>query len=222
MTARITEQALTDDALIAALVHDLRPVPRHALGRRLGLGIGGGALVTLVLVTLWLGIRPDLAGAVHGARFWIKWAYTIGLATCATAMTLRLARPDGRAGRWLPAMLVPVALVAVLALAELAQTPPAGWLALWQGHSWTICSRNVFVLSLPILTGLLWSFRRLAPTRLVQAGMAAGIAAGAWGAALYCLHCPETSALFLLTWYTLGIAGAALLGAVLGPRLLRW
>jgi hypothetical protein len=80
----------------------------------------------------------------------------------------------------------------------------------------------VLLLSLPILGGLLWALRRLAPTRLALAGGTAGLAAGAWAACLYCLHCPETSAVFVLTWYSLGIALATGLGALLGPRLLRW
>ena len=119
-------------------------------------------------------------------------------------------------------MAVPVLGMTLIAGLELANTPSGRWLAMWLGDSWTICSRNVFLLALPIFAGLLWSFRRLAPTRLALAGTSAGIAAGAWGATLYCLHCPETSALFVLTWYTLGILGAALVGRVLGPRLLRW
>jgi hypothetical protein len=213
---------MNSDELIATLSYDLRPVPRHALGRRLGLGAVLGGLVTLGLVADWLGIRPDIARAMHGATFWMKWAYTIGLAVCATAATLRLARPDGTVGAWLRLMAVPVLGLAIVAVGELAMTPRGQWPALWLGHSWTICSRNVFVLSVPIFAGLLWSMRRLAPTRLALAGTTAGVAAGGWGATLYCLHCPETSALFVLTWYTLGMAGAALLGRLLGARLLRW
>jgi hypothetical protein len=213
---------MNSDDLIASLTRDLRPVPRHALGRRLGLGMVLGGLVTLAVVGGGLGFRPDLALAMHGATFWIKWAYTISLAVCATAATLRLARPDGIVGGWLRLMVVPVLCLAMIAVAELAVTPRGQWLALWLGHSWTMCSRNVLLLSVPIFAGLLWSFRRLAPTRLALAGTSAGMAAGAWGATLYCLHCPETSALFVLTWYTLGMAGAALVGRLLGPRLLRW
>jgi hypothetical protein len=93
---------------------------------------------------------------------------------------------------------------------------------MWLGQSWRVCSSLVFLLSIPIFGGLLWSFRRLAPSRLRAAGATAGLAAGAWGATLYCLHCPEVSAIFVLTWYTLGIGLAALLGAIVGPRLLRW
>ena len=51
---------------------------------------------------------------------------------------------------------------------------------------------------------------------------AAGLAAGAFAATVYCMHCPEVSAIFVLTWYSLGILLAASLGALLGPRLLRW
>ena len=80
----------------------------------------------------------------------------------------------------------------------------------------------VLMLSAPIFIGLLWSFQRLAPTRLTAAGGAAGFAAGAWAATLNCLHCPEVSALFVLTLYTLGIGLAAIVGALLGPRLLCW
>ena len=77
-------------------------------------------------------------------------------------------------------------------------------------------------LSIPIFAGLLWSFRRLAPTHFRAAGAAAGLSAGGWAATIYCLHCPEVSAIFVLTWYTLGIALAASVGALMGPRLLRW
>jgi hypothetical protein len=93
---------------------------------------------------------------------------------------------------------------------------------MWLGASWKVCSTNVFLLSVPIFGGLLWSFRRLAPTQLRLAGATAGLTAGAWGATLYCLHCPESSAIFVLTWYTLGMVLAAGAGAMLGPRLLRW
>ena len=41
--------------------------------------------------------------------------------------------------------------------------------------------------------------------RTRAAGAAAGLAAGAFAATVYCLHCPEVSAIFVLTWYSLGI-----------------
>ena len=104
----------------------------------------------------------------------------------------------------------------------MAHVRRADWLAMWLGQSWKKCPWLVLMLRRRSSSALLWSFRRLAPTRLRAAGAAAGLAAGAWAATLYCLHCPEVSAIFVLTWYTLGILLAAAIGAMVGPRLLRW
>jgi hypothetical protein len=210
------------DTLIAALEGDVAPVRPRALSRRLMGGLVAGGLVTLLLVAGGLGFRHDLWAAMHGATFWIKWIYTGSLAMLALLATLRLARPDaGRMG-WLWLIAVPMVVLAFIGGAEMARVPPAQWLAMWLGASWRVCSMLVFLLSLPIFAGLLWSYRAMAPTRLRMAGATAGLAAGAWSATLYCLHCPEVSAIFVLTWYTLGIALAALLGAWAGPRLMRW
>lgn len=213
---------MTSEDLIDQLSANLRPVRRHALGQRLGLGLAVGALGSLLALALLNGFRPDLWLAMHGPSFWMKWGYTASLGVCALAATAKLARPDSRANGWLWLALVPIAGLALMSVAELARAPSEHWLAMWLGESWKICSSLVFVYSLPIFGGLLWSFRRMAPTQLRLAGATAGLAAGAWGATIYCLHCPEVSAIFVLTWYTLGIALAALFGALAGPRLLRW
>ncbi len=211
----------TDD-LINSLSADVAPVRRGAVGRRIVLGIFAGALVSLAYVVLNMGVRPDFGVAMRGFPFWMKWAYTISLAVGAIAMTAQLARPDTRRLRGLWLMAIPVLLLAGVGATELFSTPQTEWLAMWLGHSWTQCPWRVLGLAMPIFVGLLWSFRRLAPTRLRAAGAAAGLAAGAFAATVYCLHCPEVSAIFVLTWYSLGILLATLVGALLGPRLLRW
>jgi hypothetical protein len=152
----------------------------------------------------------------------MKWVYSASLGIAAVAATAQLARPTGRSLRVLWALAVPVLLLLGIGISELARTPKQDWLAMWLGESWKVCPWLVLTLALPIFAGLLWSFRALAPTRLRAAGATAGLAAGAWAATIYCLHCPEVSAIFVLTWYSLGILLAAGLGAVLGPRLLRW
>jgi hypothetical protein len=152
----------------------------------------------------------------------MKWAYTISLGAAAIGVVAQLARPEPVSLRAFWPVTVPFLLLAAVAIAEMAHVPPGEWFAMWLGRSWTKCPWLVLMLAAPIFIGLLWSFRRLAPTRLRATGAAAGLAAGAWAATLYCLHCPEVSALFVLTWYTLGIGLAAAIGALVGPRLLRW
>ena len=50
----------------------------------------------------------------------------------------------------------------------------------------------------------------------------AGLMAGAMGASVYAFACPEHAAAFMAVWYCLGILVSAALGAVTGPRFLRW
>ena len=112
--------------------------------------------------------------------------------------------------------------LASISVVELSNAPPSHWLAMWLGASWKICSRSLFLLVIPIFCGLLWSFQHLSPARLRAAGATAGLAAEVWVATVHFLHCPNVSAIFVLTWYTLDIALAAGAGALLGPRILRW
>lgn len=208
--------------LIDTLSKDVPHVSPHAFAQRIGMGIAAGGFVTTVLVAAVLGVRPDLRLAMHGFSFWMKWAYTISLGVGAGYGVAQLARPTAGSLRGLWVLVIPVLILMGIGIGEFARTPPANWLAMWLGRSWMICPWLVLTLAAPIFAGLLWSFRKFAPTRLRAAGASAGLAAGAWAAAIYCLHCPEASAMFVLTWYSLGIIAAAGAGALLGPRLMRW
>jgi hypothetical protein len=208
--------------LIETLSNDVPRVAPHMLAKRIGIGIAAGSLVATVLVAAELGVRPDLRVAMHGFSFWMKWAYTISLGVGAGYTVAQLARPTADSLRALWVLVIPVLILMGIGIGELAGTPSAKWLAMWLGGSWMICPWLVLTLAAPIFVGLLWSFRQFAPTRLRAAGASAGLAAGAWAATIYCLHCPETSAMFVLTWYSLGIIAAAGAGALLGPRLMRW
>lgn len=213
---------MNTESLIETLAKDVKAVPRQALRRRLTFGLIAGGAATVLLVAIALGFRSDLGLAMYGPAFWIKWGYTASLGLAAVWVTTRLSRPEPVGLRVFWPVLIPFVLLALVAATEIAHAPPGDWLAMWLGKTWKKCPWLVLMLSGPIFIGLLWSFRRLAPTRLRAAGAAAGLAAGAWAATLYCLHCPEVSALFVLTWYSLGILLAAGVGAFLGPRLLRW
>ena len=211
----------TDD-LITTLSSNVTPVRRGAVGRRILLGLGVGALVSVTLLVALMGVRPDLGTAMHGFAFWMKWTYTISLSIAALVVTIQLARPETTRLRGLWLVAIPAVLLAGLGAMELIRTPPGDWLRMWLSYSWMQCPWRVVALAMPIFVGLLWSFRRMAPTRLRAAGAAAGLSAGAFAATVYCLHCPEVSAIFVLTWYSLGILLATAIGALLGPRLLRW
>lgn len=210
------------EQLIATLSADVPRVPRHALVERIAGGVAGGALVAVMLVVAILGVRPDLRPATNDFSFWMKGVYTLSLGVGAIYAVIRLSRPASGSLRGLWLLSVPVLLLAGIGIGELANAPPSEWLTLWQGKTWKVCPLMLLILAAPIFAGLLWSFHRLAPTRLRATGAVAGMAAGACAATIYSLHCAEVSALFVLTWYSLGISLAAVAGALLGPRLLRW
>jgi hypothetical protein len=169
-----------------------------------------------------VGLRPDLWLAVQSPPFWMKLSYTASLAAAAIYATARLARPEPRSVRALWLLVIPVLGLAIIGLVDLANAPRSEWMSMWLGKTWMACPWLMLALAMPIFAGLLWSFRCLAPTRLRAAGGVSGLAAGTLAAMIYCLHCPEVSATFVLTWYSLGILFAAGIGASIGPTLLRW
>jgi hypothetical protein len=113
-------------------------------------------------------------------------------------------------------------LIIAVAVADMALAPARDRMQVWLGGSWDSCPWRILLLSLPALAALLWTFRQFAPTRLRLAGFIAGLVAGGVGASAYAFTCTETTAPFVATWYTLGMLGAAALGALIGPRALRW
>ncbi|HEY4367537.1 MAG TPA: DUF1109 domain-containing protein [Steroidobacteraceae bacterium] len=210
------------EELIRQLAMDVKPVRSHAIGWRIAVGILGGGAISLLLLIAVFGIRPDLHEALRDFSFWVRSLYTVSLGIGAMFVTASLARPDNVRAHWLWLLVVPVLLLTGIGIGEMANVPLSNWQSLWLGRSWKVCPWRILMLSAPIFAGMLWAFRRFAPTRLPLAGAAAGLTAGAWSATLYGLYCQEESAIFVLTWFTLGMLLAALLGAFLGRRLLRW
>jgi hypothetical protein len=210
------------EALIDKLAGELTPTPARALEKRIGRSLVAGLLISLLLMLAGLGLRHDLAAAVGGFALWMKLGYAAALAAIALPSAVALTRPDAPPPRRLWLTFLPILVIALLALGETLRTPPEGMAALWMGKTWLVCPGLLLSLALPILLALLRAARRLAPADPRVAGAAAGLAAGAFATLIYCLHCPESTAAFVLVWYSLGIGLSTLAGRLLGPRLLRW
>ncbi|WEK28907.1 MAG: DUF1109 domain-containing protein [Candidatus Pseudomonas phytovorans] len=211
----------TDD-LIALLAAGEGPVDRHALTRRFLLALLGGGLAAIVLTVALFGVRGDLAQVAHTPLFWAKLALPGSLALLALWLTQRLARPGVKGGLLWGLMGLPLLLVWLGAAVSLLGVPVDARADLLFGRTWRTCPLNITLLSVPTFIALFWAMRGLAPTRLRQAGAAAGLLAGATATLAYCLHCPEMAVPFWGLWYVLGLLLPTAAGAALGPRFLRW
>lgn len=211
----------TDD-LISMLASGAGPVESGALRHRYAMGLGWGAFGTTLLMALLLGVRADLAEAAWLPMFWIKLAFPAALLAGALLAVLRLSRPGVRLGRVPVAIAAPVLAMWLLAAVVLLGAAPAERGDLVLGFSWNSCPFTIALLSVPLFSASLWAMKGLAPTQPVMAGAASGLLAGAGGALVYALYCPEMAAPFIAIWYLLGMLIPAVVGALLGPRLLRW
>ena len=215
----------TDD-LIAMLARNAGPATeplRPGAMPRFTQALGWGAFGATLLMALLLGVRPDIAAAAKTPMFWVKLAFPLSLSWLALLAVTRLARPGVPLGRLPLALAAPVAVIWLMALAQLAGASDAATREeLLYGDSWAECPLNIATLSVPMFVGAFWALRALAPVQPMLAGATAGLLAGAVAASAYALHCPEMAPPFLAIWYVAGILIPAAVGSLIAPKLLRW
>lgn len=207
-------------SLINMLAKGAGAAPRAPVLRRMAPVVALGLVVSAALALMSVGPIP--AAMYETPAPWMKLIYAGCLALAAGWMTIRLARPVSRTKRPMRSVLTVFAAMLTLGALTWVTSAPDQRMAALLGDTWLTCPRNVVALSLPALAGALWALRGLAPTQLRAAGFNAGLMAGALGAMGYALVCTEVSATFVAAWYSLGILLTGLIGAFLGPRLLRW
>ncbi|WP_062367072.1 NrsF family protein [Variovorax paradoxus] len=211
----------TDD-LVAMLATGALPAPRRAAGRRLALALLAGLPLSFAILFTEYGLRRDLVQAMFWPMFWVKVLFPLCIAAAAFVAVQRLARPGVPVRRAWVGIAAPVLAVWVMAALAWFNAPAEERMPLLMGESWRVCAVSIGLMALPVFAAALLALKGLAPTRPALAGAAAGALAGGVGAAVYALHCMELTAPFLAVWYVSGIGLPVLVGAVLGPRLLRW
>jgi hypothetical protein len=208
--------------LISMLATGTSPVEPGALTRRFGIALALGLAGSAMLMLMMYGTRADMAQAATRPMFWIKFIVPAIAAIIALQLTRRLSCPGWRLGRAPFLLAVLLVLACGSAAVVLLAAQPAARPELIFGATWKTCTLSIVLLAVPVFCAVFWAMKGLAPTRLAWAGTAAGLFAGAVSATVYALHCPEMAAPFLGIWYVLGVMTPAALGALLGPRLLRW
>lgn len=210
------------DELVTLLATGAGAVESDAAARRYATALGWGAFGATLLMAIVLGVRPDIGAAARLPMFWIKLAFAASVAVGSLLAASRLSRPGARLG-WVPgALAAPVLALWLLAAWVLLGAPAPERADLVMGRTWKYCLVSIPMLSVPALVAMWWAMKGLAPTRLALAGAAAGLLAGAIGALVFALYCPEMAAPFIGVWYVAGMLIPAAVGALLGPLVLRW
>ncbi|QXQ06389.1 DUF1109 family protein [Sphingosinicellaceae bacterium] len=210
------------ERLIDGLVAGLTPVRRRAPWRDVAL-LALVAAAELVLVTTSMPMRHDMGPAMHRMMFWWKLGGSLCITVASVAALVVLLTPDARpnAGRRrilgaAAAVLAGgVALVAAGAM-PMGASPMAEWR---EGFA---CMACIVLFGIPLLAAMVFVARRAAPARPRAAATAAGLAAAGWGAVVFAWSCPHDDPGYVAVWFGLALAGGALAGRLLLPRLLRW
>ena len=211
----------TDD-LIKLLATGVEAVEPHAVERRYAKAVGLGLMAAAVLMVVLLRVRADLAVAILSPMFWVKLGFSASLLAAGAFAALRMSRPGAQVGSVPVFIGLPVLFMWLMAAYTLLTAEAGQRMALLLGETWSSCPFLIALLSVPVFVAVIRAMQSLAPTQARRAGFVAGLLSGASAALVYCLHCPESTAPFIGLWYTLGMLIPAAVGALLGPRLLRW
>jgi hypothetical protein len=211
----------TDD-LIALLSTNPEPVDRRLVARTLYVALAAGAIVSLGLALVGLGVRSDLMTARALIFLVVKLSFAVGIVILALIYLTRLARPGGerRTSSMLVAM--PFLVIVVVAAISLGFAPSSHWDKMIVGDQWLECLVSIPIIAIVPFAISIWAVRQAAPTNLARTGAVAGLIAGGVSAVAYALHCTDDSLPFVAVWYGGAIVLCTLAGAILGPRLLRW
>jgi hypothetical protein len=213
---------MNTNRLIDILSTNLEPVKPGQIGKTLASALIIGGVVAFCLMLATVGLRPDIASGRSLGFLALKLLFTLSLICTGAASLFRLMHPGRDSRKPFVLLLLAFAALVVAGLAALAIREPAAWSGMVFGMGWLSCLVCIPLFAIIPFAALIWALRNGAPTNLKHTGAVAGLLAGSLGAAAYAFHCPGDSLPFIAIWYGTPIAASTLIGALLGPRLLRW
>lgn len=208
----------TDD-LINVLAEDAPPQKRESLFLKLAVAALAALGVCVLLVVFIDGVRPDFTK--NATQVALKATFSAVFAAAALPVAARLARPGNKVGVWIVATFA-IGLAVVLVCGFLMmphQAAPEGGMI---GGVVPVAFLIIPALATPAAVMIFSWYRRNAPTRLGLAGASVGAMSGGLGAMAYALVCPVDDMGFVSIWYGAAIIVCTAVGALVGPRVLRW
>jgi hypothetical protein len=210
------------DQLIDLLSTNVEPVKGGHLKKTLAFAllIGGVAAYCVMLTTV--GLRSQASDKLDPSYLVLKLLFTISLVGLGAMLLTRLMRPGQSGRKQFTLVIPPFLMIGSAGIIALVFGEPMAWGRMLFGMHWVTCLLCIPLFAVLPFAALIWALRRGAPTNLTQTGAIAGLVAGALGATAYAFHCPDDSVPYIAIWYGTLVGFCGLIGAILGPRLLRW
>jgi hypothetical protein len=210
------------DELIDMLGTNIEPVRAGQLRNTLLIALTMGAVAALCLMLAIFGAPSEAFGGEYFGFTVLALTFTLGLVAAGASFLIRAARP-GNPGRR-PLVVIGLLFLAILSagIVALIVAHPAAWSGMVFGPQWAACLICIPLFAIAPFASLIWALRKEAPTNLTWTGAVTGLVAGALGAAVFAFHHPSGSIPFIVLWYGGPIVLCTLVGAIFGPRLLRW
>jgi hypothetical protein len=209
------------DALIRDLSADLSPVKRRSVSREVAALLALGA-AEFALLLLTAGLRPDMGRVILSPFMAWKIGGLAMLAVVSCAVAVRSFAPPGSSRREFRIVLGAAGLAMIAGVgatpAADAARPLLDRLAPVHGMA---CAASIVVLSLPFMALLAVLMRRAAPVSPRRSALASGLAAATMGALIFAARCPMNDPLYIIVWYSLGIAAVSAVARWLLPSRYR-
>lgn len=217
---------MNSDDLIERLSAEAGQGPRRSIPASLIAAVSVAISVTLVLslVLSYVSLAPTEFTLLHLMQpvFMLKIAFLVSLLLASLSIVRDLSSPGRRVSMQLTFVLMPFLTLAVLSYDEVTAPHPAGLQHELVHQSVIACLLHVGLLAVPAFAILMFTVKAFAPVNLSRAGLFVGVLSGCIGALGYAVHCHDEFITLVAISYTLAIVQMGLIGALLGPRLLRW
>lgn len=212
---------MSNDALILDLAAGLVPVKRRSALRD-GVWLIALAALEMTLILAAGAMRPDMGRMILSPYMIWKIGSLALLAgvTCTVAMRSFVPPALPRCGLRITLGLAGLTMIGGLFLASPVDSSRSLLDRLSPGQG-LLCTGSIIVLSLPMMAMLAVLMRRAAPVHPRQSALAAGFAASTCAALAFTICCPMNDPLYIVVWYSAGVAVVIALARWLLPRRFR-
>ena len=209
------------ESLIHGLSANLAPVQRRSVRLEAGLLLALCA-AELALVVMSGAARPDMGRVILSP--YMAWKIG-GLAllagvSCTVAMRSFVPPAPSRRGLTLTLGLAACVMIGGIFVTSTADRGRSVLDRLSPAHG-LLCAVAIVALAMPVIMLLAVLMRRAAPVRPERSAWAAGLAASTCGALIFTACCPMNDPLYIVVWYSTGVAAVTAAARWLLPRRFR-